>query len=150
MSIEIVKGDLLESKMQTLVNATNCIGVMGAGIALAFKEKYPAMFFDYQIRCNEEREQVGFPSLWIDPDGGDKQIINFPTMHDPGQWAKLDEIEMGLDYIVRHLKPWRIQSIAFPALGCGIGGLEFYEVEKRIREQFDGSDIQVEIYAPLK
>ena len=51
--IKVLIGNVLESKSQTLVNTVNCVGVMGKGIALEFKKRFPKMFKDYVSRCKD-------------------------------------------------------------------------------------------------
>ncbi|MBF5059031.1 macro domain-containing protein [Candidatus Neptunochlamydia vexilliferae] len=145
-SVKILKGNLFNSKMQTYVNAVNCVGVMGKGIALAFKKKYPDMFADYKKRCSKKELKLGTLHYYETSDG--KGILNFPTK---GHWrekSKLNSIKMGLDYLVKNKGLLGVSSIAFPALGCGNGGLQWSQVEPILKEYAQKLNMPVEIYAP--
>jgi len=63
--MEIIKGDIFKSNMQTIINPINCVGVMGKGLALSFKQKYPEMYIDYKTRCNNNQVKIGEPTLFI-------------------------------------------------------------------------------------
>jgi len=113
---------------QTLVNTVNCVGVMGAGIALEFKLRYPEMYQDYVKQCKKGQVQVGHLNFYQ----GEEQpgIINFPTKKHWKYPSHLNWIESGLRYFLENYQNWCIKSIAFPKLGCDLGGLEWEEVNK--------------------
>ena len=139
-------GDLFASQAQTLVNTVNCVGVMGKGVALEFKKRFPSVFNDYAARCARKEVRLGEPYLFGSAD--DQRVLNFPTK---GHWrspSKLADIESGLDYFVRHYSEWGIDSIAFPPLGCGNGGLEWAEVGPLIYGKLHRLPITIEVYAP--
>lgn len=139
-------GNLFDSETQTLVNAVNCVGVMGKGIAAAFKKRYPAMFKDYAARCKRGEVQLGKPYPFLDPSG--IVIPNFPTKAHWRNASRLADIEDGLDPFAAHYMEWGIRSIAFPALGCGAGGLDWAEVKPLMMAKLGGLDLAVEIYEP--
>jgi O-acetyl-ADP-ribose deacetylase (regulator of RNase III)/uncharacterized protein YwgA len=143
---EALIGDLLESRAQTLVNTVNCVGVMGKGIALEFKRRFPAMFEDYMRRCERKEVRLGEPYLYHDLSG--VQIINFPTKDHWRSPSRVKDIERGLDYLVSHAAAWRITSLALPPLGCGNGGLEWSEVGPLIYYKLHSLPLDVEVYAP--
>lgn len=143
-----VSGDLLESKAQTLVNAVNCKGVMGKGIALQFKERFPAMFADYVARCDRGEVKLGEPYIFKSTSG--PWILNFPTKNHWRDRSYLKDIVKGLEYMVGHNHEMEITSIAVPALGCGAGGLAWSEVGPVLYKYLGKLAIPVEIYAPLK
>src|SRR5947207_12486615 len=116
-------GDMFATKMQTLVNTVNCVGVMGKGIAQLFKQKYPEMFADYLSRCERGEVKLGRPYHFKDLSG--TSIVNFPTKSHWRASTRLADVEAGLDYFAQHFNQWRITSVAFPPLGCGNGGLEW-------------------------
>lgn len=139
-------GNLFSSRAHTLVNTVNCVGVMGKGVALEFKKRWPAMFEDYKRRCERKVVHLGEPYLY--PDASGVSIVNFPTK---GHWrspARLADIERGLDYFAVHAAEWGIASVALPPLGCGNGGLEWAEVGPLIHRKLHGLPIDVEVYAP--
>ena len=139
-------GDLFESKAQTLVNTVNCVGVMGKGVALEFKKRFPAMFEDYVARCERKQVKLGIPYLYRDVQG--RTIVNFPTKDHWRSPARLSDIEQGLDYFAKHIFEWGVSSVAMPPLGCGNGGLEWAEVGPLIYRKLNQLPIDVEVYAP--
>lgn len=147
-NLKVLSGDLFASRMQTLTNAVNTVGVMGGGIALAFKHRFPEMFDDYVIRCAEGRVKLGEPYLFTAESGTDKWALNFPTIGDDWAPPRLGEIRDGLRYLGGHYREWGITSLAVPALGCGVGGMDWADVQPILVEELSALDIPVEIYAP--
>jgi O-acetyl-ADP-ribose deacetylase (regulator of RNase III)/uncharacterized protein YwgA len=139
-------GDLFASRAQTLVNTVNCVGVMGKGVALEFKKRWPAMFEDYQRRCARKQVRLGEPYLYSDDSG--VSIVNFPTKDHWRSLSRIADIERGLDYLVAHIREWGVTSLAMPPLGCGNGGLEWSEVGPLIYRKLFSLPIDVEVYAP--
>jgi O-acetyl-ADP-ribose deacetylase (regulator of RNase III) len=147
MLVKIVKGDLFESEMQTLINAVNCVGVMGKGIALEFKKRFPEMYKDYVKKCKNGQVKLGEPYLYksiYEP-----WIMNFPTKEHWWSVSQVKDIESGLDYLVKHYKEWGIASLAVPSLGCGEGHLEWRIVGPMLYRYLNKLDIPVELYTPL-
>ncbi len=145
--ITMVSGSIFNSKMQTIVNPVNCVGVMGKGLALQFKDRYPQMFAEYRRQCSQNRLRPGILQLHCLPNG--KNIINFPTKMHWHNSSRIDYIISGMDYLVRNYQRWQITSIAFPPLGCGCGGLDWTLVEKIITSKLEQMDIPAEIYVPF-
>lgn len=139
-------GDLFESKAQTLVNTVNCVGVMGKGVALEFKKRFPSMFEDYLRRCERGEVKLGAPYLYKDLSG--TRVVNFPTKDHWRSPSRLQDIERGLDFLAQHVKEWGITSLAMPPLGCGNGGLEWTDVGPLIYRKLHELPIDVEVYAP--
>jgi O-acetyl-ADP-ribose deacetylase (regulator of RNase III) len=146
MPHRILMGDLFESEAATLVNAVNCVGVMGKGIAQLFKERYPAMFADYKARCDRNEVRPGVPYLYRNALGS--SILNFPTKNHWRSPALLKDVIHGLDIFVDKYQEWGIESIAFPSLGCGNGGLAWEVVGPIMHQKLSQLDIAVEIYTP--
>ena len=111
------------SALKTIVNTVNCVGVMGAGLALEFQLRFPEMERDYVERCNQKRVEVGRPYLY--KDYSDPWILNFPTKNHWKYPSKIEWIEQGLKYFSANYQRGGITSIAFPKLGCSNGGLEW-------------------------
>ncbi|OPX75386.1 MAG: Macro domain protein [Methanosaeta sp. PtaB.Bin018] len=146
--VEVIKGDLFESRAQTLVNTINCVGVMGKGLALEFKRRYPGMYQDYVKRCKKDQVKLGEPYLFRGLEL--PQILNFPTK---GHWrsvSRLEDIVHGLDYLERHYKEWGITSIAVPSLGCQQGQLDWRAVLPVLYRYLSRLDIPVELYVPAE
>ena len=144
--MRILVGDILQSKAQTLVNTVNCVGVMGKGIALEFKNRFPDMYRDYVERCRRHDIKPGMPYLYrtlVPP-----QIINFPTKEHWKSVSSVRDIERGLERLLEHYKDWDVTSLAIPPLGCGNGQLEWRMVGPLIYTRAGQMDIPVELYAP--
>ena len=145
--IKVLVGNMFESKMTTLVNTVNCVGVMGKGIAQAVKKRYPQMFDDYVRRCRSNQVNLGEPYHYSDLTG--VSIVNFPTK---GHWkstTRVSDIQVGLKFFVDHVREWEIESVVFPPLGCGNGGLEWKQVGPLMYSNLKDLGIPVEIYAPF-
>ena len=144
--MKILVGDILQSEAQTLINTVNCVGVMGKGIALEFKNRFPEMHEDYVRRCNRGEVEPGVPYLYrglLQP-----QIINFPTKDHWKSMSKLDDIEHGLEHLVAHYEEWGVKSLAIPPLGCGNGQLEWRAVGPLIYRFAKQMTVPVQMYAP--
>jgi O-acetyl-ADP-ribose deacetylase (regulator of RNase III) len=146
--VEIVTGDLFASDAQTLVNAVNCRGVMGKGIALAFKRRYPDMFRDYQARSARGAVRLSEPYLYRR--SAEPHILNFPTKDHWRTPAQLDNIIAGVRYLQGQYVPWGVTSLAVPALGCGLGQLDWESVRPVLARLFGEFAIPVTLYAPLE
>ena len=144
--MKILVGDILKSKAQTLVNTVNCVGIMGKGIALEFKNRFPEMFKDYVQQCERNKVRIGKPYIYKNLFG--QQILNFPTKEHWKSVSKVSDIKKGLDYLLSHYKRWGITSIAIPPLGCGNGQLEWKVVGPLIYERAKKIDITIEMFAP--
>jgi len=144
--IRVLIGDLFDSSAQTLVNTVNCEGVMGKGIALEFKRRFPDMFADYQARCARGEVKLGRPYLYrplVPP-----WILNFPTKDRWRSVTRLDDITRGLEYLLTNYEAWGLTSIAVPPLGCGNGQLEWRVVGPTLYRHLSRMNIPVELYAP--
>lgn len=142
--ITYVVGDIFQSPAQVLTNPVNCVGVMGKGLALEFKNRYPDLFTDYKARCNRNEVRLGVPYLWENDYG---QVLNFPTKGDWKENSVLQNIERGLKYLAENYQRMGIQSLAMPPLGCGLGGLKWSEVFPIIEKYLkDIPDIEVYVY----
>lgn len=146
MITRVLIGNLFESEAQTLTNTVNTVGIMGKGIALEFKKRFPDMYRDYVRRCERGEVRLGEPYVYstiLPP-----WVLNFPTK---GHWrnvARLSDIEAGLAYLAEHYAEWGITSLAVPPLGCGEGQLEWRAVGKTLFRHLDRLPIPVEMYAP--
>lgn len=139
-------GDMFASDAQTLVNTVNCVGVMGKGIALKFKERFPEMFEDYVRRCERRAVKLGQPYVYEDESG--VKILNFPTKDHWRSASRLIDIEQGLTYLADHYQAWGITNISMPPLGCGNGGLSWSEVGPLIYRKLHNLPINIKVFAP--
>lgn len=144
MSVEERHGSVLDSDAQTLVNTVNTVGVMGKGLALEFKKRYPKMFDRYHLLCESGELRVG--KLHLYPEG-DRLILNFPTKSDFRRPSRLEYIERGLRTFVKNYRKMNITSIAFPRLGCGLGGLDWEsQVRPIMQEYLQDLDLPIYVY----
>lgn len=148
--IENKFGDIFTSEAEAIVNAVNCVGVMGKGIALQFKMKYLENYKFYKKACDKGCMIIG-KVLVFQQDSGSKlkYIINFPTKRHWKEKSTLDYIGKGLDSLIEEIKNLKIKSIAIPAIGSGLGGLNWYQVKSIIVDAFSIlPDVNVYLYEP--
>lgn len=144
-NIMVIHGNIFNSKAQTVVNTINCVGVMGKGIALVFKLRYPNMFELYQKFCAQHLIDIG--KLWIyKGEDSDPWVLNFPTKTHWKLPSEYEYIEKGLQKFVETYKEKGITSIAFPLLGANNGGLDKDKVMEIMTKYLCQCDITVEIY----
>lgn len=148
--IRYVKGNMLSSPAEALVNTVNTEGVMGKGIALQFKNKFPSNFIEYTAACKNGWLQPG--RLLIVKDGtleDEKLIINFPTKTKWYLKSKYEYIESGLKTLVEEVRNRNIKSIAIPPLGCGHGGLKWEKVKPMMEQYLSAlENVDISIYEP--
>lgn len=143
--VRLVTGNVLDSPAHTIVNTVNCVGVMGKGVALAFKRRYPDMFTDYVARCDRGEVQLGRPYPY---QADDHLIINFPTKNHWRAVSRLQDIVEGLRYLQAHYRQWGVTSLAVPPLGCGNGQLEWNVVAPTLIRYLSQLDVPVDLYVP--
>lgn len=148
--IHFTEGNLLDSKAEVLVNTVNTVGVMGKGIALMFKEKFPQNFMQYAEACKKEEVRVG--ELFVTQPAkifGPKWIVNFPTKKHWRNPSKIEWIESGLQELRQFMVQHQIRSIAIPPLGAGHGGLPWNDVRNAIiRALGDLENVHIFLYQP--
>lgn len=146
--IELIDGrDLLESAAQALVNPVNCVGVMGKGLATQFKAAFPAMHSSYIAACKADELSPGRLHTFELP--GRRWIVNFPTKRHWKHLSRLSDVEAGLSALVRWISNNQIESVAIPALGCGLGGLSWPSIRQRIEGAFSElPNVKVELHPP--
>lgn len=143
--ITFVEGLVFDSPAQVLTNTVNTVGVMGKGIALEFKNRYPEMFADYKFRWEQGLVRLGEPYLW---ENDEVQILNFPTKEHWRGSSKLEYIEKGLQYLSEHYQKMGICTLALAPLGCGNGGLRWPDV-KALLIKYLGSLPDLEVFVHL-
>lgn len=134
---------LLESPAQTLVNTVNCVGVMGKGLAKAFKSREPEMFVRYADICADGMLTPGKLWLWR---GAKSWTLNFPTKVHWRNPSRIEWIEEGLQKFRSVYRDQGIREISFPRLGCGNGGLDWADVRPLMEHYLQGLDIPVFIH----
>jgi O-acetyl-ADP-ribose deacetylase (regulator of RNase III) len=147
--ITYLSGNIFDSKAEALVNPVNCVGVMGKGLALAFKERYPQNFIHYTWRCKHGQVRVGKMLFERTNDlFGPEWIINFPTKNDWREPSKYMYINEGLPDLLKWCDYQGISHVAMPALGCGNGGLDWDTVKEILERHLTPSLIRFEVYLP--
>ena len=148
--LEYKTGDILVEAAEALVNAVNCVGVMGRGIALQFKNAFPDNFKAYAEAC--KRKEVRPGRMFVFDTGRlthPRYIVNFPTKRHWRGKSRMADVEAGLQALRLVVRDKRIRSLAVPPLGTGLGGLNWNEVRLRIEEALgDFDDVRVVIFQP--
>lgn len=144
------QGNLLDADVEAVVNTVNTVGVMGKGIALMFKERYPENFHAYTEACKAGEIRIGRMFVTATAELSDPRwIINFPTKQQWRQPSRLEWIEAGLRDLARVVREKGIHSVALPPLGCGNGGLDWHDVRSLIeRALAELRDVEVLAYEP--
>lgn len=153
MPIEFRKGDMFSEPFEAIVNTVNCVGVMGKGVALEFKRRWPENFEAYKKLCKSDRLRPGqmfvFDTATMFSSEWPRFLINFPTKDHWRSKSKLRFVEDGLETLAVELKERGIRSVAIPPLGCGNGGLDWREVRPLIVEKLASlEDIQITVFSP--
>lgn len=150
--IHYTTGNLLEADVEALVNTVNTVGVMGKGIALMFKEAFPANFKEYEAACKSAKVKVGCMFVTQPKDlMGPRWIINFPTKEHWRRKSRLEWIDEGLVDLERVILEKGIRSIAVPPLGTGNGGLDWSVVKPRIEKALSPlEEVEVLVFEPTR
>ena len=148
--IKYKTGNLFTEDVEAIVNTVNCVGVMGRGIALQFKKTYPDNFKAYAAACKRNEIKPGKMFVYetytiTNP----KLVINFPTKRHWRGKSRLEDIELGLEELSKIISKYKINSIALPPLGCGLGGLDWSIVKERIEFYLASlTNIQIIVFEP--
>jgi O-acetyl-ADP-ribose deacetylase (regulator of RNase III) len=150
--IQFVTGNFFDYKADIRINTVNCVGAMGAGVALQFKNKYPEMNKEYVKACNDGTIQIGRPQVWTNTDFFNEEdnviIINFPTKLHWKNPSEYEYIEKGLEWLVKFLKSHENKTITVPALGCGHGGLNWTIVKEMIVKSLSSLNLKILVFEP--
>ncbi len=148
--MEFRSGDILDAQAEALVNTVNCVGIMGRGIALQFKNRFPGNFKAYEAACKRQEVQPG--RMFIYATGlmhGPKYIINFPTKRHWKGKSRIEDVEAGLVDLRHQIEEHGIRSIAIPPLGAGLGGLNWKDVRPRIENALRSlGEVSISVYEP--
>lgn len=148
--ITLTRGNLIDAAAEALVNPVNCRGLMGKGLALQFKQAYPGNFKVYEMACRTG--DVGPGRVLVVPTGllaNPKYIVNFPTKRHWRDNSRVEDIASGLRSLIDETRRLNIRSVAVPALGCGLGGLDWAHVRPMIESAFaELPGVQVTLFEP--
>ncbi len=163
-NISVIEGDMFFSTLQTLTISVNLQGVMGKGLASRAKYQFPDVYVAYQDACRSKRITATKPYLYKREGSLDEELADFGTdLATPNavkwfllfatkrKWrenSRLEDIEGGLDWVRRNFQTQNIKSLAMPALGCGLGGLDWKDVGPLMCKYLHGIGIPVAIYLP--
>ena len=149
--IEFKTGDILKENVEALINTVNCVGIMGRGIALQFKNYFPDNFKAYSVACKKNEVQPG--KMFVFDTGrstNHKYIINFPTKRHWRGKSRMEDIDSGLQALVETIRKNNIISVAVPPLGSGLGGLNWKEVRAHIEAALGSlEDVRVVVFEPV-
>ena len=163
-NLSLIDGNLFFSRLQTLTIPVNLQGVMGRGLAMHTKQKFPDVYVAYQDACRSKHITATKPYLYMRESSLDEELADhgsefdtpnavkwfllFATKRKWRENSRLEDIEGGLDWVQRNFQAQRIESLAMPALGCGLGGLEWKDVGPLMCKYLHGISIPVAIYLP--
>jgi len=148
-----LKGSLFSSNCELLCHGVNCKGIMGAGIALQFKQKFPQMYKIYREKCfSFPHPEPGDVQICVDttPQGKQSYIGNLFTQRELGSCAKLEYVQACVDELIvmnegtDNCPGFWLKSVAFPRIGCGIGGLVWEDVKpvlQQLTKHFDRVEV---------
>jgi len=165
-NLYVVEGDMFFSRMQTVTVSVNCVGVMGKGLASRAKYQFPDVYVYYQDLCRKRIMQMGRPRIYkressfdyeladepatLSGANSETQFLLFPTKRDWRERADIDGIEKGLQWLRDNYKNEGVKSLAIPALGCGLGRLDWRDVGPLMCKYLTTMDISVWIYLPVE
>ena len=140
--IEEIHADMFSIQADAIVNPVNCVGVMGKGIALEVKERYPKSYRAYKVACECGHLRPGV-LFYVAGQGSERNVIHFASKDHWRQPSRLAWVEDGLDDLRRHYAAWGLTSIAMPQLGCGLGRLHWDDVRPLIWAAFEREQLKV-------
>lgn len=155
MTIEYKIGDMFEEPTEAIVNTVNCVGVMGKGVALEFKRRWPDNFKAYKRLCDDVKLSPGrmfvFDSKDFLDQGNHRYLINFPTKQHWRSRSKIEYVKDGLVDFIKQVREIGIKSVAVPPLGCGNGGLDWADVRPLIEEAVAQlPDVRFVVFGPAE
>jgi len=147
--LTFTKGNLFESRTEAIVNTVNCVGVMGRGVALQFKNHFPDNFTAYERACKRGEVVPGKMFVFETGQRLPRIIINFPTKRHWRGASRIEDITSGLQDLRKVIMEYDISSIAIPPLGAGLGGLDWETVKQEmITALSDQGSIEIFVYEP--
>lgn len=138
--IRFTHGNIFQSRCEALINPVNCVGVMGKGLALQFKQLFPANFTSYAQACRAGALAPGRMHVFATGSPQPRYIVNFPTKRHWRDPSRLDDVDQGLTALAHAIATNGIRSIAIPPLGCGLGGLPWPDVRALILQRLANLD----------
>jgi hypothetical protein len=166
-NLSVFKGDMFFSRMHTLTISVNIVGIMGKGLASRAKYQFPRVYVDYQDLCRRKILKMGSPYLYkretsldiqladesrfpLKNGNGETWFLLFPTKSHWRERADFNQIEKGMQWVKENYKKEGIKSLAIPALGCGLGNLNWKDVGPMLCKYLVSFDIPVQLYLPAE
>ena len=150
--LTFTSGDMFAVPARVRINTVNCVGVMGKGVALAFKQRYPTMFDYYRRECQAGLVQPGKLLVWQDSEvlpSLAETVVNFPTKRHWRDDSRLEDIISGLEALRTFLETRDTDVVTVPALGCGHGGLDWRIVRPIVESSLADLKADIRVYSPL-
>lgn len=145
--IRYVEGNIFDSEVQCLVNPINCVGVMGKGLALEFKHRYPDIYQFYVRACSANELRVGGIAIYAMKKKPNRSVCLFPTKHHWKDKSTIEILDKSFQAFIEYAPQMKIISVAFPKVGCGLGGLNFeHQVRPLFEKYFNDGKFEVEVY----
>lgn len=138
--IKLVSGDIFKARTEVIVNPVNCVGVMGAGLAYAFKVRYPYCYIIYREECAKKKLKVGTILPIMVSTNLPTTVVCFPTKVHWRDRSSLTYIKDGLIALRKYIVENNVKSISIPRIGCGLGGLDWNDVSRLIFETLGNID----------
>ena len=147
--IRFTRGDLFGSGCQALVNPVNCVGVMGRGLALQFRHRFPANYEAYRTACARREVRPGRCLVFDAGAGPTRFVVNVPTKRHWRDRSRIEDVAAGLDDLAGFLRRRAVGSVAIPPLGCGLGGLPWPAVRSLIVDRLASCEgVSIVVFEP--
>lgn len=164
VSVMPAGADLFAAGADVLVNPVNVVGVQGKGLALEFKRRFPALDAAYRQLCSSGQLAPGRPVLWRAASAELSQlelgaqadtatarppaVLLFPTKRHWREPSRMEDVDAGLAWMAERAAGGWQGVVAMPALGCGLGGLDFTQVHELVERHLGSLALQVRLYPP--
>lgn len=142
MTVKHVTGDLFSLNVDAIGHGVNCRGVMGSGIAVQFRERYPAMYLSYKQLCEQSNLNLGQVFVW---EHGGKIIYNIASQYEPGPNANLEALKIAIQWVDFDATRRNLATVALPQIGCGIGGLGWSVVSMILEIYLEPSPVEFQL-----
>jgi len=139
------EGNLFDTTAGAIGHGVNIRGAMGAGIAIEFRKRFPAMYELYREWCSVDALEPGDTMVWYEA-SSDLFICNIASQDNPGPCARLEWLESGVKMALEHLEEMGVTALALPRIASGIGGLGQAEVEELLTRLAESSPVDIELW----
>lgn len=146
----VTNQNFLSDTSDGIVIPVNTVGVAGAGLAVEWAKKHPEAARLYKTACKNRSFDIGniLVVTAISIDKPLQHFLCFPTKEHWRNPSRMEYIEAGLPILAKTCVHLQLTSIAIPALGCGLGGLRWQDVNPVLIQYLGGHDMTVRLYPP--